>query len=432
MKGFRGVCVVASMLSLVVLNARQEVSVDTVISHSVASVGMSEDGHVLFGESGSDYDHMGLLIWSWSDGEKSNLGRGRLFDISADGSTIVGEYRHPAPRGYPHNYYGEAAVWRDGKLTLIGHLPGAEYLSSQALLVSGDGSVVVGASASDSGYELFRYADGNMTGLGMDGWPQGISFDGSKFIFATDSGLWLWSDGTISEFELPGDYVYGKFDMSCDGGVVIGTAEGESNSPAFRCENGQSMALALPDDTPDYFSGSPNCISGDGKVILGNTYTGMGIMGDYLIWRAVNNWKPVKLDALFECCGLELPADLSLVGINYDGTKILGRQFNGSSYQAVLIEVLDMFGQCQMIDGIADTGDWMGRVNAVHEPWVWCECTACWFHVPEPTAMAEQGWAYPQDQDTLLIVQVEGTNWGYSYALNKWMYLSPTGWVYMM
>jgi hypothetical protein len=67
-----------------------------------------------------------------------------------------------------------------------------------------------------------------------------------------------------------------------------------------------------------------------------------------------------------------------------------------------------------------------------HAPWIWCESVSCWFNLPDETVTAGKGWVFPPEQDNLHIIQIDGTNLGYSFTLNKWLYLTDSGWMYMM
>jgi hypothetical protein len=83
-------------------------------------------------------------------------------------------------------------------------------------------------------------------------------------------------------------------------------------------------------------------------------------------------------------------------------------------------------------DLFVDTEDFMGFVYANHDPWIWCESVPCWFNIPEQTASAGSGWVYVPNLDPLDIDLILGTNWGYSFALGKWLYLTDSGWVYVV
>jgi probable HAF family extracellular repeat protein len=96
--------------------------------------------------------------------------RSAAYDISADGSTVVG-----ASIGASGNY--EAFLWTSGDgMVSLGNLPGGGFYSSSAHGVSADGSVVVGSGLSASGYEAFiwdatngmRELDAVLTALGLD------------------------------------------------------------------------------------------------------------------------------------------------------------------------------------------------------------------------------------------------------------------------
>jgi len=100
----------------------------------------------------------------------------RAFDVSADGSTVV---------GYSISASGtEAFRWTlSGGMVGLGDLPGSSF-ESKANAVSADGSTIVGIGISASGPEAFRWTlSGGMVGLGyLSGWPrrrQGLSWSKS-------------------------------------------------------------------------------------------------------------------------------------------------------------------------------------------------------------------------------------------------------------
>lgn len=80
----------------------------------------------------------------------------------------------------------------------------------------------------------------------------------------------------------------------------------------------------------------------------------------------------------------------------------------------------------------ADTGSCLGMLEVSLDPWTWCETTACWFNIPEETASEGYGWIYAPEPENLQIVPIDGADIGYSYALEKWLYLTESGWVYML
>ncbi len=166
--------------------------------------------------------------------------------------------------------------------------------------------------------------------------------------------------------------------------------------------------------------------SGDGSVVLGSTG---------LIWSESNGWNPQLITEILESNGIDTSSINALypTAISEDGSTIVGfGYFDSGQENNFRLQILNMFGQHRIHNGIAETGDWLGRVHAMHDPWIWCEMVPCWFNIPEQTASTGNGWVYPPNQDNLQMVQIDGTDWGYSFALDKWMYLTEHGWVYMV
>jgi uncharacterized membrane protein len=157
---------------------------------------VSRDGAIIVGTSGEAFrwtneDGMqGLGYLSQSHSISDAVG------ISADGSTIVG---HSGIVNDSTEAY-EAFLWtRAGGMQGLGFLPGGDSASSNALHVSGDGSIVLGLSSSNAplGREPFIWdsANGmrslqqvlvNDYGLDLTGWtlsvPRGISADGRTIV----------------------------------------------------------------------------------------------------------------------------------------------------------------------------------------------------------------------------------------------------------
>jgi uncharacterized membrane protein len=152
--------------------------------------GVSADGSVIVGFSSSALTPHGIEPMRWTrDGGmvglgfvSSGLGMGAAYDVSADGSIVVGGEEVAA---------GDVAFrWTAAG----GHeilTPGPDS-TSKALVISGDGSTIPGASMSgswiyNSSYG-FRSLDAVLTagGLSVDGWqfdaPLDASFDGTTLV----------------------------------------------------------------------------------------------------------------------------------------------------------------------------------------------------------------------------------------------------------
>ena len=84
----------------------------------------------------------------------------------------------------------------------------------------------------------------------------------------------------------------------------------------------------------------------------------------------------------------------------------------------------------------ADTYDWLGLLEVSTSPWVWHSDTEYWFYMHETVAAANIGWIYVPyilDEATILeLVIIQDTGWAYSFGLNKWLYLTNFGWVYLI
>jgi hypothetical protein len=92
----------------------------------------------------------------------------------------------------------------------------------------------------------------------------------------------------------------------------------------------------------------------------------------------------------------------------------------------------EVWGSYAVHEGLVDTGEWMGKLHVACAPWIFCYDLPCWFTIPEETAGAGNGWIYPHDPESLPILTFDDTNWAYCFTLDKWMYLTASGWIYMM
>lgn len=167
----------------------------------------------------------------------------------------------------------------------LGPLPQASSQSSDALGISGDGTVIVGAAGEafgsrDAGAEAFRWtaADGMQrlfptpfansaaTGASTDGAVIAGSYTapGSEF---TRAFRWTAS-GTTSLAPLPGDMFSSGECISSDGSTVAGISAHAGGYRACRwAADGSALALG-PLPGFDRLSG-PTAISADGSVIVG-------------------------------------------------------------------------------------------------------------------------------------------------------------------
>jgi probable HAF family extracellular repeat protein len=199
------------------------------------------------------------------------------FDVSADGSVIVG-----SSSGFDGQ---EAFVWTMlGGMVGLGDLPGG-FFGSRAQAVSLDGKVVVGGSDSSRGSEAFR---------------------------------WTALDGMVGLGDIPGgSFSSGATDVSADGSVIVGSASGFMSSEAFvwTQETGiVSLKQYLSQHGVTGLSGwallYANGISGDGRTIVG---TGVNPQGGFEGWVATIEIDPTPIDMGEEVPPSALSVPLGLV-----------------------------------------------------------------------------------------------------------------------
>jgi len=168
----------------------------------------------------------------------------------------------------------------------LGDLSGGDYYS-KANAVSGDGSVVVGASNSVSGSEAFCWTvSGGISGLGdlsggsFGSEAHGVSFDGSVVVGRGSSATggeafyWTQAGGMVGLGDLPGGSFDGTaYDVSGDGWVVVGASNSANcaapyDSEAFYWTEVGGM-VGLGDLPGGGFNSRAYGVSADGAVIVG-------------------------------------------------------------------------------------------------------------------------------------------------------------------
>ena len=111
-------------------------------SSSSRVIAASADGAVIVGSRSGTPG-----AFRWTNGTLTPLTGGAATNVSADGQVIVGTGGLKAVKWQGSN---------SASLLGAGDLPGGE-VSGTALFASADGSVIVGLSKSDKGYEPFRW-----------------------------------------------------------------------------------------------------------------------------------------------------------------------------------------------------------------------------------------------------------------------------------
>jgi probable HAF family extracellular repeat protein len=206
----------------------------------------------------------------------------RAWDVSADGSVVVGTFW--APSGFffpPHAYRWTAGTFQD-----LGTLnPNAQ--EAEAYAVSDDGSQVVGWARGLSGFQrpFVWTAAGGMQELsnvpGSDAKATDISRDGTMIVgsFYVDAeGSWhafQWRDGVVTDLGfLPGGRDSKGQAVCALGGAVVGsTLDSASIQKAFRWRNGTMQDLGgVGRNNLAYAEGC----SDNGNIVIGTSTNDKG------------------------------------------------------------------------------------------------------------------------------------------------------------
>ena len=172
--------------------------------HSANAI--TADGSVVVGKGQINASIPGAFRWSAATGavrldSLAGYADAEALGVSADGTVIVG-----ASYFGPSGEQAQAVRWvADGlggfTVEALGDLPGGNFMS-RAVAVSADGTLVLGISESDRGQEAFIWtATGGMQGLGDGtGELRAMSADGS--VIVGGSVIWDANNGTRSLFQV--------------------------------------------------------------------------------------------------------------------------------------------------------------------------------------------------------------------------------------
>ncbi len=164
---------------------------------------------------------------------------GNAFDVSADGSTVVGMSDNGSAL--------EAVRWTIGPEITVQSLNAGP--SSIGWDVSGDGSVIVGKSASTRGFPLaFRWTEptgpvllGDFPGAEEASEAKGVSKDGNVVVGrgsseqAGEAFRWTATAGLVSLGDVPGgEFGSEAYATSANGAVVVGSSLSARGTEAFR------------------------------------------------------------------------------------------------------------------------------------------------------------------------------------------------------
>ncbi|MEX2141627.1 MAG: PEP-CTERM sorting domain-containing protein [Pirellulales bacterium] len=224
-------------------------------------------------------------VFHWTAGQSLLNGNGDFpVAVSADGRVVVGTHLTPT-------FSLEAFRWTvGGSFETLGLLPGAGSTRSDAFDVSADGSVVVGVGSIGVNREAFRWTSetgfvtlGDLPGGPVDSGAFGISADGRVVVgqgnIATASQGFRWTEetGIVGIPFPPGGNSGIARRVSVDGSVVVGVSAfpqpgGGSAFEAFRWTESEGM-IGLGDLPGGLIFSDAKDVSQDGSVIVGVSNT---------------------------------------------------------------------------------------------------------------------------------------------------------------
>ncbi len=296
------------------------VALDTLPYYTGAS-GASADGSVIVGSTSRD-----AFRWTAATGIviigdlPGSYPKGRAYDVSADGSIMVGCGNIDVM-----SLKGMAFKWTSATgMVALGELSGG-YSYSSAYAISADGSVIVGASYSSRGFEAVRFSSlkslGDLPGGTFDSQANGVSADGRVIVgygtsdLGTEAMRWTSGTGMVGLGDLPG----GNFnsiaqDASGDGSIIVGYSSSAAGQVAFIWDEAHGMR-----DLREVL------IHGYGLNLTGWRPTVAYAISDDGLTIAGNGWNP---DGNFEAwiATIPEPATLTLLAAGLAGLIVRKRR----------------------------------------------------------------------------------------------------------
>jgi probable HAF family extracellular repeat protein len=297
------------------------------------AIGVSADGSTVVGNFGSQ-GSSGAFRWTRAGGLQVLGGFNEpgqsayALGISGDGATVVGV-----------SYVPDGAFrWTQGQGPQL--LPAAN-----AYATSFDGSVVVGEAYNDCGTTAYRWTAstgvvllGTLTGQCDGGYSsaRGVSSDGSVVVGLSDPAIaavhhveafrWTSASGLQGLGLVPGQIARSfAHAVSADGSVIVGESD-NTNGEAFRWSHASGI-LGLGDLPGGPFNSRAFGVSGDGSVVVGSG--NFGAPTEAFIWTAQSGMRRLR-DVLRLQYGLNLAGwNLTFaLAVSDDGCTIVGEAVN--------------------------------------------------------------------------------------------------------
>ena len=272
-------------------------------------LGVSGNGSIVVGAVeglGDDEGYLLALRWTSADGVQS-LARGAAWDISRDGTTVVGE-RLVGDTSRPFRWTA------DQGFTDVGSLLGGDG-SGTAIDVSGDGAVVVGRAATSTGNRGFR---------------------------------WTLQAGTTALGDLPGGFDFSQANsISADGQVTVGVSTGALSDRAVRWVGADTapIDMGLPQGLTGFTEAKG--VSADGEVVVG--VWGNGLVNEAFRWTQLGGY-----ELLGDLAGGLL--DSVATQTNGDGSVIVGTGNAGDDVPDEAFYWTESIGLRSLRDVLLDAG----------------------------------------------------------------------------
>ncbi len=263
--------------------ASEAVEVNRIGYFNISNI--SADGSTVVGQTFGN-NRVGYR-WTASGGMQQMICPGSrttsLSGVSGDGSTIVGtSWSNALNRN-------TAFIWSNNNYQVIDFSNGAGAYEFVAYDVSEDGTVVTGFGSESAYRGAFKWSSqtggqhlGSING-GRQGQPVAIAGDGSTMVGydRVDDKSYgvIWADGAVPISV--GGLQYSKYtrarDVSYNGDVIVGDTysefpDGSYSTQAFKWTSDEGMVVL--DFLEDGTYTNASAVSGDGKVIGGEAYNG--------------------------------------------------------------------------------------------------------------------------------------------------------------
>lgn len=299
-------------------------------TQSSVAFDISADGSTVVGYSSEQSGTAHAFRWSAATGMVPVLAGGSnnfAVGVSHDGSVIAGNLYDAVAR--------EAFRWSAATGTVgIGELPGGPSFSD-AKEISRDGTTIVGESDSASGREAFKwtFATG-IVGLGVLGAVEEVNSDGSVIVGSYNRGngtvayRWTSQTGRVDLIAPPSSPSSRALGVSADGNTIVGTYFIDNHYEPMRwtADSGMVSLGGLPGF--EAFGSMANAISEEGTIVgysfsskkgyfeavVWDSTHGIQSLTDMLIDYGIRDWELDQADA-----------------ISADGRTIVGNGYNRSS-----------------------------------------------------------------------------------------------------